>query len=250
MTDPLFYEYYDTIYSVKDYSSEVSVILNIYKTRLKTVPRSILDVGCGTGNHSILFADQGCRVVGVDLDDKMIEIAKKKPRPAEDNPAFYCMDVSDVPRTRFDLAVSMFNVISYIRDIGTLKAFFKSISKKLSVHGLFIFDCWNGLAAILDPPKIKKSKVKLDNETIEIETFPDMNLMDQMVKVKNLVTVKKNGQKKRFEYDYTQYLWTPSTVTMILKENGFDKISVVQDMKQNISAKHNTWKIMFICGKD
>lgn len=54
---------------------------------------AVLDVGCGTGNYSIVIAGQCKKVVGLDLSPKMIEIAEKK--AAENsisNVDFRCLD--------------------------------------------------------------------------------------------------------------------------------------------------------------
>lgn len=52
----------------------------------------ILDVGCGTGLKSKYFLAEGFQITGVDISDKMIEIAKKE------NPdgTFQVMDMKDV----------------------------------------------------------------------------------------------------------------------------------------------------------
>ena len=39
---------------------------------------SVLDVGCGTGTLSVLLAEHGCRVTGVDLSPRMVERARAK----------------------------------------------------------------------------------------------------------------------------------------------------------------------------
>ena len=40
--------------------------------------RTVLDVGCGTGIASALFAARGCVVTGVEVDERMAEIARGK----------------------------------------------------------------------------------------------------------------------------------------------------------------------------
>lgn len=40
--------------------------------------RRVLDVGCGTGIASALFAARGCEVTGVEVDPRMAEIARRK----------------------------------------------------------------------------------------------------------------------------------------------------------------------------
>jgi SAM-dependent methyltransferase len=43
---------------------------------------SILDIGCGTGRHSIELARRGFKVTGVDMSGGMLEIARRKAREA------------------------------------------------------------------------------------------------------------------------------------------------------------------------
>ena len=38
----------------------------------------ILDIGCGTGRHSIELAKRGYKVVGIDLSECLLERAKEK----------------------------------------------------------------------------------------------------------------------------------------------------------------------------
>ena len=40
--------------------------------------KNILDLGCGSGDHSVFFKEKGLDVTSVDLSDGMIEICKKK----------------------------------------------------------------------------------------------------------------------------------------------------------------------------
>ncbi|AZR73334.1 ubiquinone biosynthesis methyltransferase UbiE [Anoxybacter fermentans] len=56
----------------------------------------ILDVGCGTGNFSIKLAKKGCKVIGVDISDAMLEIARKKAKSNNLNITFYNMNVYDL----------------------------------------------------------------------------------------------------------------------------------------------------------
>jgi ubiquinone/menaquinone biosynthesis C-methylase UbiE len=43
----------------------------------------ILDIGCGTGRHSIELAKRGYKVTGVDLSDNQLESARKKAKAKE-----------------------------------------------------------------------------------------------------------------------------------------------------------------------
>ncbi len=73
-------------------------------------PASVLDVGCGTGRVAIELARHGIDVVGVDLDDDMLAIARRK-APA----ITWCSaDAARMALGRtFDLAVLAGNVVPF-----------------------------------------------------------------------------------------------------------------------------------------
>ncbi|OQA31899.1 MAG: hypothetical protein BWY55_00196 [archaeon ADurb.Bin336] len=52
------------------------VILNIVK-KVKAKEINVLDVGAGTGNLSLKFLDEGCKVIASDVSEKSLELLKK-----------------------------------------------------------------------------------------------------------------------------------------------------------------------------
>jgi ubiquinone/menaquinone biosynthesis C-methylase UbiE len=69
-------KYYDLIYKDKDYRKEVDFIENIFKITYK--PKSILEIGCGTGSYTKMLLKRGYEVTAVDISDDMLKIARKK----------------------------------------------------------------------------------------------------------------------------------------------------------------------------
>jgi len=57
----------------KNTVAEVDFLLSLYPLKPGA---SILDIGCGTGRHSIELAKRGFKVTGLDLSEKMLEVAK------------------------------------------------------------------------------------------------------------------------------------------------------------------------------
>ena len=72
-------EYYDKIYASidKDYAAEVSKLQTFIQNHKKTPGNSLLDVACGTGIHAE-FLSKYYQVQGLDLDRKMLAVAKRK----------------------------------------------------------------------------------------------------------------------------------------------------------------------------
>jgi ubiquinone/menaquinone biosynthesis C-methylase UbiE len=73
--------------------------IQAYFTFCKITPDdTLLDVACGTGEFSIYTAKKIKLVTGVDISDKMIELAKKQAQEAQlDNINFICHDVENLP---------------------------------------------------------------------------------------------------------------------------------------------------------
>lgn len=74
-------------------------------------PRSVLDGGCGTGRVAIELARRGLDVVGTDLDQDMIALARAKAPEL----TWVHADLSELElATRFDAVVLAGNVIPYV----------------------------------------------------------------------------------------------------------------------------------------
>jgi ubiquinone/menaquinone biosynthesis C-methylase UbiE len=66
----------------------------------------ILDIGCGTGRHSIELTKRGYRVTGIDLSDSMLKRAKEKAAELGLQVDFQKHDARDLPfYDEFDLAI-------------------------------------------------------------------------------------------------------------------------------------------------
>lgn len=71
------------------------------------VGASVLDVGCGTGTLSVLLAEHGRRVTGVDLSPRMLERARAKADKHEVSVEFLLGDASDPPvQASFDVVIA------------------------------------------------------------------------------------------------------------------------------------------------
>src|SRR5262245_62311405 len=69
---------YDNLYKDKNYSEECALIDRILQTYGEGTVRSILDLGCGTGNHVLALAEKGYKLVGVDRSARMLDAARRK----------------------------------------------------------------------------------------------------------------------------------------------------------------------------
>jgi SAM-dependent methyltransferase len=103
-------------------------------------PRSVLDAGCGTGRVAIELARRGVPSVGVDLDARMLDSARRKAPTVEwlqlDLASLDLRDEAGRPR-RFDLIVAAGNVMIFLRP-GTEAEVVARLTRHLEPEGRLI----------------------------------------------------------------------------------------------------------------
>ena len=68
----LYSQYYDLLYSDKDYGKEVEYIDSLIKENSNNT-QTILDMGCGTGKHAELLCDKGKYIEALRVDYQKVE---------------------------------------------------------------------------------------------------------------------------------------------------------------------------------
>jgi SAM-dependent methyltransferase len=140
-------DYYDTLYSkIVDYRSQVDYLEKIIAKHRRKRTESILDVACGTGNYTFIFASRGYRTIGIDVSEEMLRVAKEK-AGRKRNPQFFKIDMRNIDlQARYDVAVVLFGGFGYLLKQSEVGEFFASVAKQLKKGGLLIFEFWQNSA--------------------------------------------------------------------------------------------------------
>lgn len=157
-------ENYDLFYEDKDYEAECDLIEEIFRRHAGGQVRTILDLGCGTGNHTIPLAHRGYKMTGVDRSSEMIKYAKAKAQTQHAQlkkaPQFIKGDARylDLDQT-FDVVIMMFAVLGYQLTNPDLSSTLGTVRQHLKPGGLFIFDVWYGPAVLAIRPGDKVKEI-------------------------------------------------------------------------------------------
>lgn len=98
--------------------------------------KSVLDLGCGYGHNCLEFVKKGAkRVIGIDISEKMLEIARKEAN--HENITFLNMSMTDIDKLdiKFDLIYSSL-AFHYIEDF---EEFCKKMYAQLNEGGVLLF---------------------------------------------------------------------------------------------------------------
>lgn len=243
--------YYDLLYRDKNYKKEVDYVDGLIKRYSIRRNKNLLDVGCGTGGHAIWLAKKGYKVVGIDRSREMISLAKQ--RFSENKQAeFYVWDASRFSLGRkFDIAVSLFHVMSYLTVNEVFMDSLVNIYNQLKGGGLFIFDFWYGPAVLAQRPQkmIKEASDKF--VIVKRCADPKFNINQDTVDIsyKNTVLNKNTGLIKVIKEKHTmRYFFLPELYLM-LAIAGFKVLKSLKWMSFKEGVNENSWSAVIIAKK-
>jgi ubiquinone/menaquinone biosynthesis C-methylase UbiE len=131
-------EYYDLLYSGKNYRAEVAGLIALARRYGQSKGRDWLDVACGTGRH-LEHLRKRYDVVGVDLSPDMLAIARRRLSRVElrqgDMRAFR------IPR-KFDVVSCLFSAIGHLPNEREVGRAFANFSRHLKPGGVAVVEPW------------------------------------------------------------------------------------------------------------
>lgn len=213
--------YYDLLYRDKDYAAEAEYVASFIRTHAPKAKR-ILELGCGTGTHAALLARMGYVVHGVDMSDTMLAGAatRKKSLPPDvaARLTFGPGDARTVRTgSRYDVAISLFHVLSYQTTDADLHAMFETAHAHLDPGGLFIFDFWYGPSVLTQRPDTRVKRLEDDVIRVTRIAEPVMRVNENIVDVNYDVFIeqKATGRLEQVrESHHMRYVFLPELLQL------------------------------------
>lgn len=219
---------YDRFYREKDYASECDLIEDVFK-KYNLTPKTLLDLGCGTGGHASLMTQRGYAVTGVDRSDHMLEKAREKAQKENLTIDFTRQDITRLKLDEtFDAVVSMFAVIGYITGNDDLDKVFKTIREHLTPGGVFIMDCWYGPTVLSERPetRIKTFETGARTRALRMVT-PKADELNHVVNV-HYHLLQMEGERITAETSeiHAMRYFFPREIEYFLKKAGFTEVGL------------------------
>jgi len=182
----------------------------------------ILDVGCGTGRHSIELSNRGYLITGIDLSEAQLEKAREKAKVNNLDIHFLKHDARNLPfENQFDVAIMLCEGGFPLMETDEMNfEILKNVAKSLKPSAKFIFTTLNGLFPIYHSINDFHGANIQDGAHYKSETFNLMTFRDF-----NITTfTDDDGNEHKLECNERYYV--PSEITWLLKSLGFKKIEI------------------------
>jgi|LULF01.1.fsa_nt_gb 2-polyprenyl-3-methyl-5-hydroxy-6-metoxy-1,4-benzoquinol methylase len=233
--------YADSTLNSEDLRSQAKYEVSFIKKTLALPKQSIiLDVPCGTGRHSYLFAKHGFKVTGVDISESCIEIAKKQ--WSHDNCTYQVGDMSNLNDFygQYDVVLNLFTSFGYFNTDTQNKKVLKEFYNTLKPGGKLVIHLIN-----------RDWLLNVYRENDWCETKDKYILNKRSYNSKNhyneaWMTVVDKKTKEEKNYYHKCRLYSKGEMVSLLKDVGFKMINVFGDCKGNKFKKdHSTHPFYF-----
>lgn len=131
-------KFYDLIYSFKDYEKESKLIIDYINKYQKSKGNTLLELGCGSGKH-LFYLQNKFNCLGTDVNKGILNKAKINVKKVK----FKQLNMIDFSlNQKFDIIISLFSAIGYVKTKANLKKTIKNISNHLKPGGIIIIEPW------------------------------------------------------------------------------------------------------------
>jgi ubiquinone/menaquinone biosynthesis C-methylase UbiE len=130
-------QFYDALYHFKDYAAAAEHLQTLIQ---RTCPgaATLLDVGCGTGQH-LQHLQAHYRVEGLDVSAKLLEIARQRCPGI----VFHKANMVDFNLGRsFDVVTCLFSSIGYVKTLDNMEKAISNMTRHLKPDGMLFVEPW------------------------------------------------------------------------------------------------------------
>lgn len=209
---------------------------------------SILDVGCGTGRHSIELARRGYRVTGIDLSEAQLSMARSKASNLEHPPQFIRCDARELNYSgEFALVIMICEGAFPLMETDEMNYhILDNAARSLMSGGKIIFTTLNALYplfhSVRDFVNAGQGQVESLVNTFDLLTFRDNSIVD---------FTDDSGKISRINCSERYY--APSEITWLLKGLQFRDIGIFGcapgDFSRKRSVTHEDFEMLVIAEK-
>lgn len=243
--------FYDIFYQRKNYKRECDSLEQFFVKYMRRNPKTILDLGCGTGGHMLPFAQRGYAVTGIDASSEMLSMAREKFKKNNARAEFFKSKIQSFHAAKkFDVIVCMFSVIDYVTQDRDLFKTFRNVAAHMKTTSLFIFDFWRREAVEKYFMPKKKKTFQTGGAVIDRRSSTTIDRKNRLCQVNYKIHLKGNGYPdKSFQERHCLRYFSIDEMKNFLEESGLKIVGLHPFLNINGTIRSNTWDVTVAAGK-
>ncbi|MBX9945508.1 MAG: class I SAM-dependent methyltransferase [Reyranella sp.] len=237
-----FARHYDSIYSDKDYDADLKVLSTLCGHRDMSDKR-VLEIGAGTGSHTIRLAPRLKELVSLEIDPDFAELSRQKVEAAGiTNVRLGSRPIEQLDDDKFDGAAAFFHVLNYVAPTHR-SSFLGALAARLAPGAWFVTDLWNGDAVVRDPPRHETRNKTVGITAIRQEISPTVDLGLNTVTLAYDIDIRRCDGIEHFAEELKLYIWPLHDLEGMLLDAGFSNVQFWDCRRFPAAATRDSWRV-------
>ena len=206
----------------------------------------LLDLGCGTGSMSLIMAEKGFDVIGVDSSIGMLNAAQQKMFESGRHMLLLNQKMQEIDLYgTVDCAICVLDGINHLPDETDVRAAFAKVSLFMNEGGAFAFD----VNTIYKHKNILADNAFIyDNDDFFCAWQNSFNPEDNSVDIALDFFEEEDGVYYRCGESFTEKAYELSDISEWLEEAGFEVVGIFDDMTTD-EVKPDSERAVFLAKK-
>ncbi len=248
----LYHELAEHYFAIESHHRNLSDDAAMITSAANTLPgKTLIDLGCGTGEHCFELSRRGFSCTGIDISIPMLQIAGRRFPEAGNYIQVNILELSYLEE--FDVAISLFGTLNYLIDDDEINTAFSNIMSALRRGGLAVLEIWNSYPV----KKIRQKKLSrvstTHNGDTTIERFRGFSLLEEsprtIVEVKYRYIITDNMGTRELADQHIMRAFSKAEIEMLLKQNGF-RISQISSGSRGETYRSTSNRIIYLANKN
>lgn len=233
-------EEYLNVYSHRNEEDAKNLFDLITKNILLEKGSKVLDLACGAGRHSMLFAKNGFDVTAVDISENLLNVARKTAKELGLNINFIRSDLRKLCLSeKFHLIINLFTSFGYFESDDENSGVVKLAYQHLVDNGYFILDFFNIIY-------LKNNLIPISYDKIEDGIIKQERVIEGNRIVKRIIITRKRVEKSYYE---SVRAYTKEELLSFFYNNGLNVKCIYGDYLGNNFEEESSPRIIIIAEK-
>ncbi|WP_340022066.1 class I SAM-dependent methyltransferase [Paenibacillus sp. FSL K6-1096] len=220
-------------------------------------PRTVAELGCGTGSLTLPLAAAGYHMTGIDLSSDMLSVARRKLEEQPQGRRFLRegsvqwvqqnMKEWELPEP-VDAVISFCDCLNYVLEEPDIRSVFSSTYAGLKEGGTFLFDVHHPNTLIRYE---EEQPFVLDEPDISYIWTCELDVPRREIEHHLSIFAREEGRQdvyRRFEEIHTQRAYDPEWMKQELLAAGFREVSVYADFEW-VEADDSAQRLFYVAVK-
>ncbi len=226
-------EYYFSIEKInRNFTNDIALIRSLLNGSNQP---SLLDLGCGTGEHMNALSKYGIRCLGIDISEEMLKVAKER---FPINMQLLKGDMRDLDYyNEFDIVISLFGSFNYLIENDDIDKTLWNTWRSLKQSGSALFEIWNSFPVEKISHKDLTHISTINYNGKIINRNRGFSLLDQpgrtVVEVDYEYTISDSGHHETVYDRHIMRTFSLPEIVGFIENNGFRICNIYSDSVKN-----------------